>query len=89
MKILKMPVHIDPLVEANFPNVKASVMMKCAGASRAIVINPNLTVSAGGNPVPFDTLKKGIPPAFESNAADFVRDAFLHIARTGGKEHAG
>jgi hypothetical protein len=47
MKIMKMPVHVDPVVEANFPNVKVSVMMKCAGAQRMIVINPNLTISAG------------------------------------------
>jgi hypothetical protein len=86
MKIMKVPVHVDPVIEAAFPNVKASVMMKCAGAARAIIVNPNMTVSAGGNPVPFETLKKGIPPAFEANAADFVRDAFLFIARTGGKE---
>jgi hypothetical protein len=86
MKIMKAPVHIEPVIEANFPNVKASVLMKCAGASRVIVINPNLTISAGGTPVAYDALKKGIPAAFESNAADFVRDAFLYLARTGGKE---
>lgn len=86
MKIMKVPVHIDAVIEANFPNVKASVMMKCAGASRAIIINANMTISAGGSPVPYETLKKGIPPAFEANAADFVRDSFLYIARTGGKE---
>ena len=88
MKIMKIPVRIDPVIEANFPNIKASVMMKCAGAARAIIINPNLTISAGGSPVPYETLKKGIPPAFETNAADFVRDAFLFLARTGGKEQA-
>ena len=86
MTIMKMPVHLDPVIEANFPNVKVSVMMKCAGAARVIVINPNLTVSAGGTPVAYEALKKGIPAAFEANAADFVRDAFLYIARTGGKE---
>jgi hypothetical protein len=86
MKIMKVPVHIDPVIEANFPTIKASVMMKCAGAARAIIINANMTISAGGNPVPYEVLKKGIPPGFEANAADFVRDAFLYIARTGGKE---
>jgi hypothetical protein len=88
MMIMKTPVHVDPVIEANFPTVKASVMMKCAGASRVIVINPNLTISAGGTPVAYEALKKGIPAAFEANAADFVRDAFLYIARTGGKEQA-
>ena len=88
MTIMKTPVHVDPFVEANFPNIKVSVMMKCAGASRVIVINPNMTVSAGGTPVAYDALKKGIPASFEANAADFVRDAFLYIARTGGKEQA-
>jgi hypothetical protein len=88
MKIMKIAVHVDPVIEANFPNIKASVMMKCAGAARAIIINPNMTISAGGSPVPYETLKKGIPPAFEANAADFIRDAFLFIARTGGKEQA-
>lgn len=86
MKILKVPIHIDPVVEAVFPIVKTNVVLKCGGATRAIIINPNLTISAGGAPVLFDQLKKGIPPAFESNAADFVRDAFLNVARTGGKE---
>lgn len=86
MKIMKAPVHVEAVIEANFPNVKASVMMKCSGSSRMIVINPNLTVSAGGTPVTYDSLKKVIPQAFEANAADFVRDSFLYIARTGGKE---
>ena len=36
--------------------------------------------------VTFDELKKGIPAAFATNAADFVRDSFLYVARTGGKE---
>ena len=88
MTIMKAAVHIDPVVEANFPNVKVSVTMKCSGAARVIVINPNLTVSAGGTPVAFEALKKGIPASFEANAADFVRDAFLYIARMGGKEQA-
>ena len=36
--------------------------------------------------ISFDELKKGIPAAFATNAADFVRDSFLYVARTGGKE---
>ena len=88
MTIMKAPVHIDPVIEATFPNVKVSVTMKCSGAARVIVINPNLTVSAGGTPVAYEALKKGIPASFEANAADFVRDAFLYIARMGGKEQA-
>ena len=86
MKIMKMPVQIEPIIEANFPNVKVSVVMKCAGAQRMIVINPNLSISAGGTVFQYEALKKAIPAAFEANAADFVRDAFLYIARTGGKE---
>jgi hypothetical protein len=86
LKVLKVPLHVDPVVDATFPNVKVSVALKCAGANRTIVINPNLTISAGGQVITYDQLKKGIPPAFESNAADFVRDAFLYVARTGGKE---
>jgi hypothetical protein len=86
MRIMKEPVHVDAVIEATFPNVKVSVVMKCSGASRVIVINPNLTISAGGTPVTFDVLKKAVPQAFEANAADFVRDAYLYIARTGGKE---
>ena len=88
LKILKVPLHVDPVVDATFPNVKVSVQLKCAGANRTIVINPNLTISAGGQMITYDQLKKGIPPAFESNAADFVRDSFLYVARTGGKEPA-
>ena len=84
MKIMKMPVQIEAVIEANFPNVKVSVIMKCAGAQRMIVINPNLSISAGGTVFQYEALKKAIPAAFEANAADFVRDAFLFIARTGG-----
>jgi hypothetical protein len=86
MKILGVAVHIDPLIEAIFPNVKASVVMKCSGSTRAILVNPNMTISAGGNVVTFDELRKSIPAAFATNAADFVRDSFLYVARTGGKE---
>ena len=86
MKILGVSVHIDPIVEAIFPNVKASVVLKCGGSTRAILINPNMTISAGGLVMTFDQLKKGIPEAFATNAADFVRDSFLFVARAGGKE---
>jgi hypothetical protein len=86
MKIMSVPVHIDPLIEATFPNVKASVVLKCAGSTRSIVVNSNMTISAGGNVVTFDELKKSIPAAFSTNAADFVRDSFLYVARTGGKD---
>jgi hypothetical protein len=86
MKIMGVVVHIDPLIEATFPNVKASVVMKCAGSTRSIMVNSNMTISAGGNVVTFDELKKSIPAAFATNAADFVRDSFLYVARTGGKE---
>jgi hypothetical protein len=86
MKILGVSVHIDPFIDATFPNVKASVVLKCAGSTRAVLVNSNMTVSAGGSVVTFDQLKTGIPAAFATNAADFVRDSFLYVARTGGKE---
>ena len=86
MKILGIVVHIDPVIEATFPNVKASVALKCSGSSRSILVNPNMTISAGGMVVTFEELKKGIPASFATNAADFVRDSFLFVARTGGKE---
>ncbi len=86
MKILGASVHIDTVVDAIFPNVKASVVLKCSGSTRAILINPNKTISVGGTVVTFDELKKAIPAAFATNAADFVRDSFLYVARTGGKE---
>ena len=82
MKLLGVPVVVEPLIEATFPSVKASVLLKCGGAGRSIVINPNLSVSAGGSPFMFDQLKKGIPDSFVANAAEFVRDAFLSVART-------
>jgi len=85
MKILGTDVHVDPVIEATFPVVKASVVLKCAGATRSIIVNSNMTISAGGNVVTFDELKKSIPAAFATNAADFVRDSFLFVAR-GGKE---
>jgi len=86
MKILGVAVHVDPLIEATFPNVKASLILKCSGSTRAILINPNMTISAGGVVMKLDILNKGIPDAFMTNAADFVRDSFLYVARTGGKE---
>jgi hypothetical protein len=85
MKILGVNVHIDPVIEATFPVVKASVVLKCSGATRSILVNSNMTISAGGNVVTFDELKRSIPAAFASNAADFVRDSFLFVAR-GGKD---
>ena len=86
MKIFGVDVHIDPMIEAVFPNVKASVVMKCGGSTRAILINPNMTISAGGTIMQFEALKRGIPEPFFTNAADFVRDSFLSAARVGGKE---
>jgi len=86
MKILGVALHIDSLIDATFPNVKASVVLKCSGSTRAILVNPNMSVSAGGVVMTFDQLKKGIPEPFATNAADFVRDSFLYVARTGGKE---
>ena len=86
MKIFGAIVHIDPVVDAVFPNVKASVVLKCSGSTRSILINPNMTISAGGTVVTFEELKKAIPAAFATNAADFVRDSFLFVARNGWKD---
>ncbi len=85
MKILGVDVHVDPVIDATFPVVKASVVLKCAGATRSILVNSNMTVSAGGNVATFDELRRNIPASFASNAADFVKDAFLFVIR-GGKE---
>jgi hypothetical protein len=86
MKILGVLVHIDPVIDATFPIVKASVVLKCSGSTRSILVNSNMTISAGGNVVTFDELRKSIPASFATNAADFVRDSFLYVAHTGGKE---
>ncbi len=86
MKIMGHPVVIEPLVEANFPTVKTRVNMTCSGATRSIIINPNLSISAGGNPFMYDQFKKGIPESFVTNAAEFVSDSFLFIARNQGQE---
>ena len=87
MKALGVPVLVQPVIEATFPNVKANVLLKCAGAARMIVINPNLSISAGGNPITFEQLQRMVPESFAANAAEFVRDAYLNVARTGGKEN--
>jgi hypothetical protein len=84
LKVLGVKINIDPIVEETFPTVKASVALKCGGASRFIIINPNTSISAGGPPFMFEELKKVVPESFISNAAEFVRDAFLNVARTGG-----
>ncbi len=86
MKIMGVPVHVDPVVDATFPNVKVSVVLKCGAATRTILVNPNMTISAGGTPITFDQFKKAIPDAFQTNAAEFLRDSYLYVARTGGKE---
>jgi hypothetical protein len=84
LKVLGVKINVDPVVEETFPTVKASVALKCGGASRYILINPNTSISAGGPPFMFEELKRGVPETFLSNAAEFVRDAFLNVARTGG-----
>lgn len=86
LKILGGIIQVDPVIDATFPEVKASIVLKCGGATRAIVINPNMTISAGGIAVALDQLRKGIPVPFATNAAEFVKDAFLFVARTGGKQ---
>jgi hypothetical protein len=86
MKIMGVIVHVDPVIDATFPNTKASIVLKCSGSTRAILVNPNMTISAGGNVMKLDILNKGVPEAFATNVADFVRDSFLYVARTGGKE---
>ncbi len=86
MKILGVPVHISPLVEGNFPASKVSVLLKCSGSSRSILINSNMSISAGGMVISYEQFKKGIPTSFVTNAAEFVSDSFLYVARTGGKE---
>jgi len=84
LKVLGVKINVDPVVEETFPTVKASVSLKCGGASRYIIINSNTTISAGGPPFMFEELKRGVPETFLTNAAEFVRDAFLNVARTGG-----
>ncbi|MBI2619454.1 MAG: hypothetical protein HYW57_05180 [Ignavibacteriales bacterium] len=86
MKIMGHPVLIEPVVEAQFPNVKTRVNMTCSGATRSIIVNSNGSISAGGNPFMFDQFKKGIPESFVTNSAEFVSDAFLFIARNQGQE---
>lgn len=83
MKVLGGVIRIDPVIEAPYPNVKASVVLKCGETNRAILINPNGAISAGGVVMTYDALKKAIPDPFANNAADFVRDAFLFVARAG------
>lgn len=81
MRVMGHPVVVEPVIDAVFPNVKAKVNMTCSGATRSIVINPNGSISAGGQPFMFEQLKKAIPDSFTTNAAEFVSDAFLFIAR--------
>jgi hypothetical protein len=86
LKVLGVKINVDPIVEETFPTVKASVALKCGGAARHILINANTSISAGGPPFLFEELKRGVPETFLTNAAEFVRDAFLNVARTGGVE---
>jgi hypothetical protein len=83
LRILGTKISVEPIIEETYPTVKASVALKCGGAARSILINSNGSISAGGPPFMFDELKKGVPESFVANAAEFVRDAFLNVARTG------
>ena len=85
MSIMKVPVEIVPVVEDHFPALKASVVMRCGDAHRTILIDLNLNINAGGTTFPFEHFKKGIPDSFTMNAVEFVKDAFLYVARTSGK----
>lgn len=86
LQVLGVKISVDPVIEETFPTVKASVSLKCGGAARHILINSNTSISAGGPPFMFEELKRGVPETFLNNAAEFVRDAFLNVARTGGVE---
>ena len=81
MALMGSPVQVIPEVDATYPSVKAMVHLRCAGAARSIVVNPNLSVSAGGVPFTLDQLSKGIPEKFAINAAEFLKDAFLSAAK--------
>jgi hypothetical protein len=87
LKIMEVPVEVFPLVETHFPNLKASVVIRCGEAHRTILIDLNLNINAGGTSFHFEQFKKGIPDAFTMNSVDFVKDAFLFVARTAGKPH--
>jgi len=88
MGVLSVPIVVQPIIEAVFPNSKASVLLKCSGAARMIIINTNLSISAGGTPITYEQLQRGVPESFASNAAEFVCDAFLNVARSGGKDNS-
>ena len=83
LKVLGVPIEVEPIIEETYPTVKARVALRCGGASRFILINPNTSISAGGPPFMFDELKRGVPDSFVVNAAEFVLDGFLNVARTG------
>jgi hypothetical protein len=83
LKVLGTPIEVEPIIEETYPTVKARVALRCGGASRFILINPNTSISAGGPPFMFEELKRGVPDIFVTNAAEFVRDGFLNVARTG------
>ena len=61
MGVLNVPIAVQPIIEAVFPNSKASVLLKCAGAARMIIINPNLSISAGGTPITYDSCSGECP----------------------------
>lgn len=88
MAMMKVPVEVVPLVEGHFPSLKASVTLRCGEAHRTILIDLNLNINAGGTSFPFEHFKKGIPDSFTMNAVEFVKDAFLYVARSGGKPQA-
>ena len=87
LAIMKVPVEVVPIVEGNFPSLKASVVMRCGEAHRTILVDLAQNINAGGTTVPFEHFKRGIPDSFTLNAVEFVKDAFLYVARTGGKPH--
>ena len=81
MTLMGSPVQVVPEVEASYPIVKTMIHLRCAAAARSIVVNPNMTVSAGGVAIPLDQLSKAVPVQFTANAAQFLQDAFLGAAK--------
>ena len=87
MKVLGVPIIVQPVIEAVFPNTKGKrsfEMCRCCAndrhSTRTSVFLPAGTRSR------CEQLQRMVPESFAANAAEFVRDAFLNVARTGEKK---
>jgi hypothetical protein len=83
LKLMGVPVYLTPSLEAVFPDVKASVVLRCGTVERSLTLSGSSAITLGTSTYTLDQIRKAIPESFMANIAEFVHDAFLDIVRGG------